>query len=122
MLTGPLVGVSFISAVRAYGEASGAGGTAAGLADAMWPLDGVLVPTLSAYEIVALFLLPFVAIRVVAGDRHSRALKLVLQQSMSALAMAGAKAIVLLTGWCLANIPAVLALVLWKIYGGGCRD
>jgi hypothetical protein len=117
-LTGPLVGVSFISAVRAYGEASGVGGTAAGLADALWPLDGVLVPTLSAYEIVALFMLPFVAIRIVAGDRQSGALKLELQQPMSAMAMAGAKAMVLLAGWCLANIPAVIALGLWRIYGG----
>lgn len=118
MLTGPLVGVSFISAVRAYGEASGLGGTSAGLADALWPLDGVLVPTLGSYEIVALFLLPFVAIRMIAGDRQSGALKLELQQSMSPLAMASTKALVLFAGWCLANVPALLGCVLWKIYGG----
>lgn len=117
-LSGPLVGVSFISAVRAYGEASGVGGTAAGLADALWPLDGVLVPTFSAYELVALFLLPFVAIRLIAGDRQSGALKLELQQPMSPSAMMGTKALVLLAGWCLASVPAVLAGVLWKIYGG----
>ena len=105
VLAGPLVGVSFISAVRAYGEASGVGGTAAGLADALWPLDGVLVPTLSAYEIVALFLLPFVAIRVAAGGRQSGALKLELQQPMSAAAMMGARALVLCAGWCLASLP-----------------
>jgi hypothetical protein len=118
VLSGPLVGVSFISAVRAYGEASGVGGTAAGLSDALWPLDGVFVPTFSAYEIAALFLLPFVAIRLVAGDRQSGALKLELQQSISPIAAMGAKAIVLLAGWGLANVPAVLACVLWKIYGG----
>jgi hypothetical protein len=117
-LSGPLVGVSFITAVRAYGEASGVGGTAAGLADALWPLDGVFVPTFSAYEIAALFLLPFVAIRLVAGDRQSGALKLELQQSISPVAMMGAKAIILLAAWGLANLPAVLACVLWKIYGG----
>jgi hypothetical protein len=117
-LSGPLVGVSFISAVRAYGEASGVGGTAAGLADALWPLDGVFVPTFSAYEIAALFLLPFVAIRLVAGDRQSGALKLELQQPISPIAMMGAKALVLLAAWGLANLPAVLACVLWKVYGG----
>lgn len=31
---GPLVGVSFISAVRTYGEASGLNGTAAGVGEA----------------------------------------------------------------------------------------
>src|SRR5205807_10133783 len=94
VLIGPLVGVSFINAVRSYAEASGQGGTAAGLADALFPLDGVVAPTFSAYEIAASFLLPFVAIRAVAGDRVSGALKLELQQGMTPLAMIGAKA------WC----------------------
>ena len=79
-LIGPLVGVSFISAVRSYAEASGQSGAAAGLADALFPLDGVVAPTFSAYEIAASFLLPFVAIRTIAGDRTSGALKLELQQ------------------------------------------
>lgn len=118
ILAGPLVGLSFISAVRAYGEASGVGGAAGGLADALWPLDGVLVPTLSAYEIIALFLLPFVAIRVVAGDRQSGAAKLELQHPMSPIGRMGAKVLVLFAGWCLAGIPAVLACALWKIYHG----
>jgi hypothetical protein len=117
-LAGPLVGLSFISAVRAYGEASGVGGTAGGLADALWPLDGVLVPTFSAYEIIALFMLPFVAIRVVAGDRQSGAAKLELQHPMSPIGRMGAKVLVLFAGWCLAGIPAVLACALWKIYHG----
>ena len=82
-LVGPLVGVSFINAVRSYAEASGQGGTAAGLADALFPLDGVVAPTFSALEIAASFLLPFVAIRAVAGDRLSGALKLELQQGMA---------------------------------------
>ena len=70
-LIGPLVGISFINAVRSYAEASGQGGTAAGLSDALFPLDGVVAPTFSAYEIAATFLLPFVAIRAIAGDRPS---------------------------------------------------
>jgi hypothetical protein len=87
---GPLVGVSFINAVRSYAEASGKGGTAAGLSDALFPLDGIVAPTFSALEIAASFLLPFVAIRAIAGDRVSGALKLELQQGMPPLSMIGA--------------------------------
>jgi hypothetical protein len=65
---GPLVGVSFINAVRSYAEASGKGGAAAGLADALFPLDGVVAPTFSALEIAASFLLPFVAIRAMPSN------------------------------------------------------
>jgi len=117
-LIGPLVGVTFISAVRSYAEASGQGGTAAGLSDALFPLDGVVAPTFSAYEIAASFLLPFVAIRAIAGDRTSGALKLELQQGMRPLSMIGAKALVLAAGWLIAGIPIVLAGILWASYGG----
>ena len=107
-MIGPLVGVSFISAVRSYAEASGKGGTAAGLADALFPLDGVVAPTFSAYEIAASFLLPFVAIRAIASDRTSGALKLELQQGMTPLSLVGIKAAVLGAGWLLAGVPIVL--------------
>src|SRR5215470_8829281 len=117
-LIGPLVGVSFVNAVRSYAEASGSGGAAAGLADALFPLDGVVAPTFSAYEIAAAFLLPFVAIRAIAGDRASGALKLELQRGMTPLSMVGAKALVLGAGWLLTLLPVVLAGVLWLSYGG----
>src|SRR5262249_33231194 len=73
---GPLVGVTFISAVHSYAEVSGLNGTAAGVGEALSPLIGVWAPTFSACELAAVFLLPFVAIRLVAGDRQSGALKL----------------------------------------------
>jgi hypothetical protein len=117
-LIGPLVGVSFINAVRSYAEASGRGGTAAGLADALFPLDGVVAPTFSALEIAASFLMPFVAIRAVAGDRVSGALKLELQQGMAPISMMSAKVLVLGAGWLLTLIPIVLAGILWMSYGG----
>jgi ABC-2 type transport system permease protein len=117
-LIGPLVGVSFISAVRSYAEASGQGGATAGLADALFPLDGVVAPTFSAYEIAASFLLPFVAIRAIAGDRASGALKLELQQGMMPVSMISAKALVLGAGWLLAAVPILLAGILWVSYGG----
>jgi hypothetical protein len=115
-LTGPLVGMSFISAVATFAEvSSGAGSGCSAVCD---PLTGIWAPTFSAYELVAVFLLPFVAIRLVSGDRQSGALKLELQQPMPALNRMAAKAVVLLGGWLLASAAAVLAIGLWRSYGG----
>jgi ABC-2 type transport system permease protein len=118
VVIGPLVGFAFISSVRSYAEASGLNGTAAGVGEAFSPLVGIWAPTFSACELASVFLLPFVAIRVVAGDRQSGALKLELQHAMSALARVAAKALVLLGGWVIASVPVVAALVLWRSYGG----
>jgi len=115
---GPLVGVSFISAVRTYAEVSGLNGTSAGVGEALAPLTGVWAPTFSACELAAVFLLPFVAIRLIAGDRQSGALKLELQQSLSPFARMTAKALVLLAGWLVAMLPPLSAILLWKTYGG----
>jgi hypothetical protein len=76
LVVGPLVGYSFITAVRLYAEASGIGGGPAALAEGLTPLDGMLVPTLGAYDLAATFLFPFVAIRLISaekqnGDSHS---------------------------------------------------
>ena len=118
LLIGPLVGVSFISAVRTYGELSGVGGTAAGVGEAFSPLVGVWAPTFSACELAAAFLLPFVAIRLVSGDRQSGAAKLELQHPMPPFARVSAKALVLFAGWIVASIAPLLAMLLWKIYCG----
>ena len=115
---GPLVGVSFISAVRTYAEVSGLNGTAAGVGEALSPLIGVWAPTFSACELAAVFLLPFVAIRLVSGDRQSGALKLEMQQGMSPLIRIAAKALVALAGWLIAMLPPVSAILLWRSYGG----
>ena len=117
-VSGPLVGVSFISAVRTYAELSGYGGTTEGVGEAFSPLVGVWAPTFSACELAAAFLLPFVAIRVVAGDRQSGALKLELQQPLSVLWRIGAKALVLGAAWIVATAPAAIAVLLWRSYGG----
>jgi hypothetical protein len=118
VLIGPLVGVSFISAVRTYAELSGYGGTADGVGVAFSPLVGIWAPTFSACELAAAFLLPFVAIRVVAGDRQSGALKLELQQPMPVFLRVAAKGLVLMAGWIIASAPAVAAVILWRSYGG----
>ena len=115
---GPLVGVSFISAAHTYAEVSGLNGTAAGVGEALSPLIGVWAPTFSACELAAVFLLPFVAIRMVAGDRQSGALRLELQQAMSPLTRIAAKALILLAGWGLAMLIPLSAVLLWKLNGG----
>ena len=115
---GPLVGVTFISAVRTYAEASGLNGTTAGVGEAFSPLIGIWAPTFSACEVAAVFLLPFVAIRVVSGDRQSGALKIEAQHAMSSFLRIGAKAIVLALAWAVASTPAAAAIALWRSYGG----
>ena len=118
VLIGPLVGVSFISAVRTYAELSGLNGSAAGVGEAFSPLVGVWAPTFSACELAAAFLLPFVAIRLVAGDRQSGAIKLELQHPMPVFGRIAAKALVLLGGWLIASTPPLAAILLWRSYGG----
>src|SRR5205809_1855313 len=109
---GPLVGVTFISAVRTYAELSGLSGTAAGVGEAFSPLVGVWAPTFSACELAAAFLLPFVGIRLVGGDRQTGALQLELQGPMSAVTRIVAKAFVLLAGWVVAYAAPLVAIVL----------
>ena len=117
-MTGPLVGQAFITAVETYAEASGAGGGPAALAQGLSPLDGIVVPTLGAYALIATFLLPFVAIRLVATERESGAGKLLAQTRAGLAARLAAKAAVLLIGWLAAWLPGLLALLLWRFYGG----
>jgi len=115
-LTGPLVGLSFVSSVRSYAEVSaGAGGGCGAVCD---PLIGIWAPTFSAYELVAVFLLPFVAIRLMSGDRQSGALKLEAQHPLRPLARVAAKAVALLGGWIGINMAGVVAIGLWRLYGG----
>jgi hypothetical protein len=115
-LTGPLVGVSFANAVRAYAEVSAGAGAACGIVCA--PLIGIWGPTFSAYEIAAIFLLPFVAIRAVASDRQSGALMLEIQRPLPPIARMAIKAAVLLAGWIVSGAAALVAIALWTRYGG----
>ncbi len=116
VLTGPLVGVCFITAVRAYAEVSAGATQGCGIACA--PLIGIWGPTFSAYEIAAVFLLPFVAIRAVAGDRQSGALSIELQRPLSPHVRVAAKAIVLIVGWLATGAAGLAAVLLWSSYGG----
>ena len=118
IVMGPLTGVSFISAMRTYAEVSGLNGTAAGVGEALSPLIGVWAPTFSACELAAVFLLPFVAIRIVAGDQQSGAMKLEVQRGLPPVVRVSLKAVVVLLGWIIAMLPCFIALVMWELYGG----
>jgi ABC-type transport system involved in multi-copper enzyme maturation permease subunit len=118
LIAGLLVGHAFITAVRLYSEMSGGGGGPAALPQGLTPLDGILVPTWGAYDLAATLLFPFVAIRLIAVERETGALKLLLQLPGATGAKVMAKAIVLLCAWLVSWIPGVVAIVLWKSYGG----
>jgi ABC-2 type transport system permease protein len=115
---GPLVGNSFITAVNLYAEASGIGGGSAALAQGLTPLDGLLVPTFGAYDLAVTLLFPFVAIRLIAAEKESGAWKLALQLPAGLGTTIMAKVLALATGWLVAWVPGVIAVLLWKSYGG----
>ncbi len=118
LMIGPLVGHGFITAVGLYAEASGSGGGSAALSQGLTPLDGILVPTFGAYDLAATFLFPFVAIRMIAAEKQSGGLKLLVQLPGNLATKVGAKVLVLLAGWMVTLLPGLLAVVLWKSYGG----
>src|SRR5690349_7823737 len=93
LMIGPLVGHSFITAVDSYAEASGIGGGPAALPQGLTPLDGILVPTFGAYDLAVTLLFPFVAIRLIAAEKESGALKLLLQFPSSLSASVAMKAL-----------------------------
>jgi ABC-2 type transport system permease protein len=118
LIVGLLVGHSFITAVNTYAEMSGSGGAPAALPQALNSLDGVLFPTWGAYDLAATFLFPFVAIRLVAAEKESGALKLLLQLPGTLRGKLTAKGLALLLAWVIAWTPGVIAIVLWRSYGG----
>ena len=118
LMIGPLVGHSFITAVNLYAEASGIGGGPAALSQGLTPLDGILVPTFGAYDLAVTLLFPFVAIRLIATEKERGALKLLLQFPSSLATSVAMKALVLLLGWLVAWMPGLVAIALWKSYGG----
>ena len=118
LITGLLVGHGFITSVGLYAEASGIGGGPAALPQGLTPLDGILVPTLGAYDLAAMFLFPFVAIRAIAAEKQNGGLKLLLQLPGSLALKVTAKVLVLLSGWLMSLLPGLVAIILWKSYGG----
>jgi ABC-type transport system involved in multi-copper enzyme maturation, permease component len=118
LIVGLLVGHSFITAVNTYAEMSGIGGAPAALPQALNSLDGILSPTWGAYDLVATFLFPFVAIRLIAAEKESGALKLLLQLPGTVRSKLTAKGLALLLAWMIAWLPGLIAILLWRSYGG----
>jgi hypothetical protein len=112
--TGPIVGVAFRNAVTTYGDIS----ADPGCGIACSPLLGMWGPTFGAFEIIAILLLPFVAIRSLAGDRQSGALALELQRPFPPAARVGLKLLALAGGWAVAFSAGAIAVGLWRAYGG----
>lgn len=114
VVIGLLAGQAFIQSVHAYAEASAPGA----LAQALSPLDGIVVPTLGAYELAIMLLFPFVAIRLVAAERTADALKLMQQWPFAMRHHLASKVCALVVAWAVSLIPFAIALALWSSYGG----
>ena len=118
LAVGPLVGHGFVNAVDLYAEASGIGGGPAALAQGLTPLDGILAPTFGSYDLALTLLFPFVAIRLIASEKESGALKLMLQFPSSPGELVAAKVVSLIMGWLIVWLPGLIAVAMWRAYGG----
>jgi len=118
LVLGALVGHAFMTSVNLYAEASGIGGGPAALSQGLSPLEGIIVPTLGAYDLAATLLFPFVVIRLIAVEKQTGELMLTLQSPAPFVATIIAKAIALLAAWTLAGLAGAIALVMWKGLGG----
>ena len=114
----PLAGYSFFQAVTLYGEASAAARDQPQLATSLSPLDGILVPTLGAFYVAVTLLFPFVAIRALAREKETGALKLLVQLPYRIPTLVAAKLAAISVAWLIAVIPVASALILWTLFGG----
>jgi ABC-type transport system involved in multi-copper enzyme maturation permease subunit len=118
LLLSPLVGYSFIQAVALYAEASRPALSIPELARQLSPFDGILVPTLGGFYLAITLLFPFIAIRLVAAEKASGGLKLLVQLPYRLTDVVAAKFAALIAAWLIALIPVVSALVCWGLLGG----
>jgi ABC-2 type transport system permease protein len=118
LVVGALVGHAFITSVNLYAEASGIGGGPSALSQGLSPLEGIVVPTLGAYDIAATLLFPFVVIRLIANEKQTGALALMLQAPASFYTVVAIKGVALVIAWLVAGIVGAAALVLWSGMGG----
>jgi ABC-2 type transport system permease protein len=118
LLLSPLVGYSFIQAVALYAEASRPALSIPELARQLSPFDGILVPTLGGFYLAITLLFPFIAIRLVAAEKASGGLKLLVQLPYRLTDLVTAKFAALTAAWLVALIPVLSALIYWKLLGG----
>jgi ABC-2 type transport system permease protein len=118
LLLSPLVGYSFIQAVALYTEASRPALSVPELARQFSPFDGILVPTLGGFYLAITLLFPFIAIRLIAAEKASGGLKLMVQLPYRLTDLVAAKFAALIAAWLIALIPVLSALVWWQLLGG----
>lgn len=118
LVIGALVGHAFMTSVGLYAEASGIGGGPSALAQGLSPLEGIVVPTLGAYDLAATLLFPFVVIRLVAADKETGALALMLQSPTAFRMTIIAKMVALTIAWIVAGVAGAAAMLLWSAMGG----
>ena len=113
-----LGGYGFIQAVDLYGQASKSAIEYPELARGMVPFEGILVPTLGAFYLASTLLLPFVAIRAIAQDKESGALKLLLQMPITPGWLVALKVIVMVIGVTALFLPPLSFVPIWLYLGG----
>jgi ABC-type transport system involved in multi-copper enzyme maturation permease subunit len=118
LLLSPLVGYSFNQAVALYAEASRPALSLPELARQLSPFDGILVPTLGGFYLAITLLFPFIAIRLVAAEKASGGLKLLVQLPYRPTGLVAAKFLALITAWLVALVPVLSALAWWRLLGG----
>jgi hypothetical protein len=82
------------------------------------PLEGIVVPTLGAYDLAATLLFPFVVIRLFATEQASGELALTLQAPARFSTSVMAKAIALAVAWLVAGVAGAVAFLMWRGMGG----
>jgi ABC-2 type transport system permease protein len=117
LLLSPLVGYSFIQAVALYAEASRPALSIPELARQLSPFDGILVPTLGGFYLAITLLFPFIAIRLIAAEKASGGLKLLVQLPYRLTDLVAAKFAALIAAWLIALIPVLSALIWWQLLG-----
>src|SRR3984893_7339533 len=118
LLLSPLVGYSFIQAVSLYAEASRPALSIPELARQLSAFDGILVPTLGGFYLAITLLFPFIAIRLIAAEKASGSLKLLVQLPYRLTDLVAAKFAAVIAAWIIALIPLISALVWWGLLGG----
>jgi ABC-type transport system involved in multi-copper enzyme maturation permease subunit len=118
LIEAPLVGYGFTQAVFLFTQASRSAIRFAELAKGMEPMQGVFVPTFGSLYLVLTLLFPFIAIRLMRGERDSNSLKLLLQMPVSPGCIVLAKLVAVMLAWIASLIPLAAALIVWIANGG----
>ena len=113
-----LVGYSFIQAVDLYSQASKSALEFPELARGMAPLEGILVPTLGALYLASTLLLPLIAIRAIARDKETGALKLLLQMPFTPAWLVTIKVAAIIIAIIALFLPALSFIPIWLYLGG----